>query len=358
MANLNLNIQPDNDNDNNDIVTAVNDNDIVTAVNDNDIVTVVNDNDIVTVVNDNDIVPANSGSDNDIVPANSGSDNDIVPAVNSGIDNNNAEKTTKLTLPEKVRIYKDDQEYRINQIKKSIDISSKNKAILSLKCDKLAYKINLIQITVIFCSVLITFIETINATYNIDSIISTVFPIVLATYIGLILSIMRFFKMDDKKEQIVKILEEFSYIINKSRRIRHKIKNFHINEETVEPWENIIENYENEIYEYLLNVRESFENILHYKEIVYFKRKLLNHYVKNAFAHKNIKYVDDYWTEPHRKYEQNLSSCQKLYHWLCCAKRNKVYFDYLNHLEDLDIENKPTINNINLHNNFKRKYQL
>ena len=172
-----------------------------------------------------------------------------------------------------------------------------------------AYKINIIQISVIFSHlVLITFIETINATFNIDSIIATVIPIVLASYIGLILSIMRFFKFDDKKEQISKTLEEYSYIINKSRRVKHAVKHFHINEHTVEDWENLISNYENEVYEYLLNVRESYENILQYKELVYFKRKLLHHYVKNAFAHKNIDYVDEFWQTPHREYELNLSS--------------------------------------------------
>lgn len=246
--------------------------------------------------------------------------------------------TSKLSNKEKVVLYKKDQIYRYNQIKKSIDISSKNKAILSLKSDSLAYKINIIQISVIFSSVMITFIETINATYNIYSIIATVIPIILASYIGLILSIMRFFKFDDKKEQISKTLEEYSYIINKSRRVKHTIKHFHINEHTVEAWENIISNYENEVYEYLLNVRESYENILQYKELVYFKRRLLHHYVKNAFAHKNIDYVDEHWKLPHREYELNLSSWSKLYHWCCCHKKNKVYFDYLNYLEKASID--------------------
>ena len=43
------------------------------------------------------------------------------------------ENTTKLSDKEKVVLYKNDQTDRYKQIKKSIDISSKNKAILSLK---------------------------------------------------------------------------------------------------------------------------------------------------------------------------------------------------------------------------------
>ena len=142
--------------------------------------------------------------------------------------------------------------------------------------------------------------------------------------------------MDDTKESIGKILENFSYIINKSQKTRHKIKNFDIDESNLELWENLISNYENEIYDYMCNVRESYENILQYKDRVYYQRQLLNHYVENAFAHKNIDYVDKHWIKPHRDFEENLSTCDKIYRWFCCDKKNKIYYDYLNHLEELD----------------------
>ena len=38
--------------------------------------------------------------------------------------------------------------------------------------------------------------------------------------------------------------------------------------------------------------------------------------------------------------ELDISSCEKFYHWLCCATRNKIYYEYLNHLEQLSVENK------------------
>ena len=142
--------------------------------------------------------------------------------------------------------------------------------------------------------------------------------------------------MDETKETIGKTLENFSYIINKSRKTRHKIKNFDIDESNLELWENLISNYENEIYDYMCNVRESYENILQYKDRVYYQRQLLNHYVENAFAHKNIDYVDKHWVKPHRDFEENLSTCDKIYRWFFCDKKNKIYYDYLNHLEKLD----------------------
>ena len=152
--------------------------------------------------------------------------------------------------------------------------------------------------------------------------------------------------MDDTKEIIGKSLENFSYIINKSRKSKHRIKNFDINETNLDLWQDLISNYENEIYEYMCNVRESFENILQYTERVYYSRRLLNHYVKNAFAHKNIDYVDQLWMEPHREFEENLSSCDKLYRWFCCDKKNEIVYEYLNHLEELKMEKEVNNNNI------------
>ena len=268
----------------------------------------------------------------------------------SDADNENVKQQIAFTMQEaennlidtqnKIQCFKKDQEYRCKQIKKSVDIASKNKAILSLKYDNVSFKINCIQISVIVVSALITFIETLNALFEINVFVGSVLPILFATYIAISLSIMRFFKMDDSKETIGKTLENFSYIINKSRKSKHRIKNFDINETNLDLWQDLISNYENEIYEYMCNVRESFENILQYTERVYYSRRLLNHYVKNAFAHKNIDYVDKLWMEPHRGYEENLSSCDKLHRWFCCDKKNEIVYEYLNHLEELIIEKK------------------
>ena len=263
---------------------------------------------------------------------------EVIPLTNTktiGDEMQNAENTI-MSAQTKIIKYQEDQLERCGQIKKSVDMSSKEKAILSLKYDSISFKISCIQISVIVFSAFITFIETLNALYTLNDFAGTLLPIMFATYIAISLSIMRFFKMDDTKESIGKILENYSYIINKSRKTRHKIKNFDIVETNLELWENLISNYENEIYEYMCNVRESYENVLQYKDRVYYKRKLLNHYVQNSFAHKNIDYVDKYKNKPHRKYEENLSTCDKIGRWFCCDIKNKVYYDYLNHLENID----------------------
>ena len=63
------------------------------------------------------------------------------------------------------------------------------------------------------------------------------------------------------------------------------------------------------------------KNILHYKELVYFKEDCLIT-VLNA-AHKNIDYVDEYWQTPHREYEMNLSSIDKLITGSAVARKIK-----------------------------------
>ena len=275
---------------------------------------------------------------NDEVLVNDDSNN-MVLSVDDTVTNvlvSDPSKCYQKDVKTKITEYQEDQGERIFQIKKSVATASKNKAILSLKYDSISFKINCIQISVIVFSALITFIETFNALYELHDFVGSVLPILFAAYIAISLSIMRFFKMDETKETIGKTLENFSYIINKSRKTRHKIKNFDIDESNLELWENLISNYENEIYDYMCNVRESYENILQYKDRVYYQRQLLNHYVENALAHKNIDYVDKHWVKPHRDFEENLSTCDKIYRWFFCDKKNKIYYDYLNHLEKLD----------------------
>ena len=96
-----------------------------------------------------------------------------------------------------------------------------NKCILSLKYQTIKKKVNFIQISVIFVSTVITFIETIKQYVNVVNFFETIVPILLSTYIGLILAISRFYKFEDNKEAISKLDEKLAFIIN---RIKYKIR--------------------------------------------------------------------------------------------------------------------------------------
>ena len=96
-----------------------------------------------------------------------------------------------------------------------------NKCILGLKYQTIKKKVNFIQISVICVSTVITFIETIKQYVKVLNFFETVVPILLSTYIGLILAISRFYKFEDNKEAISKLDEKLAFIIN---RIKYKIR--------------------------------------------------------------------------------------------------------------------------------------
>ena len=88
----------------------------------------------------------------------------------------------------------------IEHLKHMIDYNKKNKALLSFKYDHISSKINFVQVSVIVISTAITFIETIKSKYSFDEAAETLLPIIFSTYIALVLAVVRFFKLDEKKE--------------------------------------------------------------------------------------------------------------------------------------------------------------
>lgn len=94
------------------------------------------------------------------------------------------------------------------------------KEILGLQYESLKSKINVIQISVIVLSTLITFLESIKEKLGLQTALyMTVIPIVCSTYIALILAISRFYKLDDKKEYLYKLNEKLALIIS---RLQHR----------------------------------------------------------------------------------------------------------------------------------------
>jgi hypothetical protein len=105
---------------------------------------------------------------------------------------------------------------RWNKNKSDFYVFKNNKEILGLKYEYISTRINFIQISVIVVSTIITLFETLYRSSNISYI-----PIILSTYIGLILSISRFYKLDDIKEVLCKLDESISYCMG---RLRHHMR--------------------------------------------------------------------------------------------------------------------------------------
>ena len=91
----------------------------------------------------------------------------------------------------------------------------KYKQIKGLKYNDLKIKINNIQLSVIFLSIALTFLESLHNILEIENIAFSIIPIVISGYISFVTAIGRFFKYEDNKETLVKLDEKQSFIINR-----------------------------------------------------------------------------------------------------------------------------------------------
>lgn len=190
---------------------------------------------------------------------------------------------------------------RMNDLRRQ---TKKNKALLSFKYDELNFKINFVHISVIIISTVITFIESIKSYYELEETIWDIIPIILATYIALTMSILRFLKLEEKKEQISQSRENHIFILNKFVKTIDQVENFNIDSSNLEQWNNIVSNYENEIFDNYISIRTGFDTILNFTDVIYYKKKFLQYYLDEQFVNQDINTIRNYKRTPNTKYKQ------------------------------------------------------
>jgi hypothetical protein len=138
-----------------------------------------------------------------------------------------------------------------------------NKRLLDLKCDDLTKTVNNIQTSVIFVSTLSGFLQATKMQFGIPSDYIEVISITISTYIALILSISKYYKLDELKEQIQNLREKYSLLHNK---IEHRM-------DVLGPWNNRhLWEYKNatdklaEWREVLADMHEQYKNIIETKQ--------------------------------------------------------------------------------------------
>jgi archaellum component FlaC len=138
-----------------------------------------------------------------------------------------------------------------------------NKRLLDLKCDDLTKTVNNIQTSVIFVSTLSGFLQATKMQFGIPSDYIEVVSITISTYIALILSISKYYKLDELKEQIQNLREKYSLLHNK---IEHRM-------DVLGPWNNRhLWEYKNatdklaEWREVLADMHEQYKNIIDTKQ--------------------------------------------------------------------------------------------
>ena len=215
-----------------------------------------------------------------------------------------------------------------------------NNAILIFKKNDIQHKINYIQLSVIFISAIITLFETIKPTispYMTPSLLM-VFPIALSTYIGLILAVGRFFKFDTKNEQIIKLIEKYSFIINKFVQKKDKAANFDFKFKNVKKWDELLELEEKDnITDIILKASEERDIVLTPKEHVFYKKKYTEIYLKEQIESINLDTLSylvnntNNQDENINKLVQNIIVKEPFFkYYFCClwCCKHREYVDY------------------------------
>lgn len=95
-----------------------------------------------------------------------------------------------------------------------LDESKQCKRFLDLKYNDLVNIINLIQTSVIFTSTISGFLQATKVQFNFGESPISIASITIATYISLVLSISKYYALDDLKERIQILREKYSLLLN------------------------------------------------------------------------------------------------------------------------------------------------
>jgi hypothetical protein len=201
------------------------------------------------------------------------------------------------------RVALEQQKNLSKQLNDSIQVYKEKNAVLIFKKKSLQYIINSIQISIIIVSSVITLFEAIQGTVlksvmanatDIESFPFIIFPIVCSSYIGLVLAIGRFFKFDTKNEQIIKLIEKYSFIINKLRQKRSKYMDFDFKIHDVAEWKKTLSILEKDsLDDIIMKANEECDLILTPNQYTHYKKKYTKTRMKDLLERKNYDELTD-----------------------------------------------------------------
>ena len=238
----------------------------------------------------------------------------------------------KLTMNQ-CEYYNEVRKNYIEDIKSILKKSKQDKAILSFKYDHLNFRINLIQITIIFISASLTLMESIKTYYNEQNEAIDIVAILFTCFIGIIMTLYRFLKLENKKERVGNIFENFNFIINKLLKLKNEMETLVITNDNTDQWAIISYNYENEILTNYISLKESFDNNLSYKETLYYKDKYKKFLLEEEFINNELKTIYNFKDKPHTVFKKKQT---------CLFLKSK--FDYNSFIKSFEEENSELIN--------------
>jgi hypothetical protein len=168
-----------------------------------------------------------------------------------------------------------------------------NKQILDLYYRDLNTDISMIQTSVIFLSTISAFLQALGSKITLDE--NTVFCItlVVSTYISLILSLSKFFKIDERKETTHNLREKYSSLNNNIRYILDTLKPLnvvgYINpdniDEKIEEWATLSDKIKNDRIQLIETKQQIFmdyDSILDTKQRRKYELELIRDDAKNS----------------------------------------------------------------------------
>lgn len=198
---------------------------------------------------------------------------------------------------------------------------TKQKAILSLKYETLTKVVNRIQVSVIVLSAMITLLESIKGVMELrDSIFWDLVPIVISTYIALVVAIMRFYKWEIQKENISKCQEVHTGIVNRLEKMYNIIINFDWSPDKEERWQTVISSFD-DLFDSFVAAKETFDTLLSYRDHIYYKNKYKALYLKMEFANQDIELIRRNSGLRHENYLVNNSLASR---WCCCYPKQRL----------------------------------
>lgn len=181
------------------------------------------------------------------------------------------------------------EQQRVCKVKQYLSILTDckdNKLILNLYYEDLYFYISLVQISIIILSTLATFLQALQSDSSISKEFISVFSLCVSTYVSLMLSIFKFLKMDEKKEQVNNLSNKYADIQNKIRYILDTLKPWK------DPWYLEIYQIEDKLKEWgefkgklandYITLIENKQNLnTEYEKLLQHKRKKLEQRIKN-----------------------------------------------------------------------------
>lgn len=137
---------------------------------------------------------------------------------------NDSQNDTELI--KKRSIIKRERDYCVKVNTELLQQCKEHKKILDMRYDDIYKYITIIQTSVIIMSTVSSFIQALGSNIVVSDKSEFVISLVVTTYISIVLSLAKFFKLDDKKESIHNLREKFAELHNK---IRYRL-------DTLKPW--------------------------------------------------------------------------------------------------------------------------